>query len=171
MIKPKEPTQPPDDDDVIVIIDPEEIPKPKFCAATSKSGKPCARPPMRGQTLCSTHHPASKEQNRTTVQKMNEARRERKVLSKADFLPDRLETPDDLLDTVRGVLKQLFSGKVQPKVATAAFYGINAACRIQDGNKKNETLAKLKIKFGPNGERETELTIEGVLAQIQKLAS
>ena len=171
MIKPKEPTQPPETDDLIVIIDDQEVSDRRRCIATTHAGGPCQGRPIKGNDYCHSHHPEREDIRKQSAQAMIQGRRDRRALKDAAFLPNALDTADDLLQTVHGVVQALLLGKLQPKIGTAVFYGINAACRIQDANKKNETLAKLKIKFGANGEQEAELTIEGVLAQIQKLAS
>lgn len=52
---PREPSAPPPAGRPRPVAEPEPAPEPPVCAATTKSGKPCARPAQPGSRYCWQH--------------------------------------------------------------------------------------------------------------------
>ncbi len=163
------PTQPPSDQEPIVVIIHDKDESRRVCRFTKPDGSPCGVSPLKKKDYCVAHDPSRAAARRRNSKIMAKARRDKRVLTDASFMPAQLNGSDDLLTTVHGILQSLFTGKMEPKVATAGFYGINAACRIHKDNQKGDVKAKLTLKFGATGAVPVSGTIEGPIEKIQEL--
>lgn len=163
------PTQTPSDQEPLIVILDNDGENRRVCGENKKDGTPCTCPPLRNKTYCIAHDPTRVGERKRNAQIMAKAREGRKLLKDASFLPAQLNGSEDLLSTVHGILHNLFVGKMEPKVATAGFYGINAACRIHKDNQKGDVKAKLTLKFGATGAVPVSGTIEGPIEKIQEL--
>jgi len=92
--------------------------KAERCRAVTKSGKPCSARPVDAAGLCAWHSPAWAERRRQWSAKGGAARSNRERAKK--HLPADPLGADELVAYLTVVFKGVISGRMEPKIGTAA---------------------------------------------------
>ena len=123
----------------------EGRPKGARCAAITRGGKPCPAAPLPGRAHCWTHDPGSAEGRREAGRKGGRARSTAARARAA--IPDGMsgeELAGWLSDLFRGVV----SGRVEPRVGTAAATIARALLEVKATTEIERRLAELEERAG-----------------------
>jgi hypothetical protein len=88
-----------------------------LCSAIAKSGSRCRRPALAGKQHCLMHDPESAELRREAGRKGGRNRSAKARAAK--LIPDAM-TAEDLAGWLSLAFTNVLSGRIEPKVATAA---------------------------------------------------
>jgi len=120
------------------------------CLAIAKSGNQCRVPALTGKQHCLMHDPSSVEARREAGRKGGKARGNQARAAK--LLPLAM-APEELGGWLSLLFKQVMTGRIEPKIATAAAAVARVMMDVRAATELEQRLTELEQRAGVTDQR------------------